>query len=170
MVKEASNSINHMLQMAKTKGLDPQTMAIRYDTIDLIAMPVDTAMLLIICKSGSNTALIATTACILAPEIETMLDQELIAPDENISLDTPETQPAQDNTRETTRTLNNLQEALLTTIGPAAGIIYDDCFEFWTTSNPPDVSRIAELVGYISTELNDPKMFAEFKVAFNNLS
>ena len=88
MVKEASNNIGRMMQMATVKGLDPQAMSIRYDKFIVIAMPIDSnANLLILCEHGSNISLVCTTANMLGPEIKKALEQ---VPEQDIEAPTSE--------------------------------------------------------------------------------
>jgi predicted regulator of Ras-like GTPase activity (Roadblock/LC7/MglB family) len=168
MVSETSSSIGRMIQMARVKGLAPQTMSIRYDKFDIIAKPITPdATLLIICEPGSNTALVTTTAQMLAPEIEKNLAQA--SPTQK---PTPEPEPEPEIVSEikpdviddqTSSALSQIKQALLDTVGPVADMVYDDCLERWTASSPANISRIIELVGCISSEIDNPDLFEEFK-------
>ena len=167
MIKEANNNIGRMMQMAKVKGLDPQTMSIRYDKFTVIATPIDAnAMLLILCDAGSNTSLVSTTAHMLAPEIKKVLDQApkppTKAPEIQEPVETNEPDPDFID-QQTTNALSQIKQALLGTVGPVADMVYDDCLERWTAHNPPNISRIFELVGCISVEIDNPDLFEEFK-------
>ncbi len=63
-----------MIQMAELKGLAPHTMSINYNRFDIVAMPLNNgALVLILCEPGSNTSLVATTACMLTTELENMI-------------------------------------------------------------------------------------------------
>ena len=74
MIETTSANLERMMQMAEVKGLSPQTMSICYNKFDIIAMPLSNdALVLILCDPDSNTSLIATTACMLAPEFEDMI-------------------------------------------------------------------------------------------------
>jgi len=167
MVDETSSSIGRMMQMARVKGLAPQTMSIRYDKFDIIGAPMSSnAILLILCDPGSNTALISTTAQMLAPEIEKLLAQ---GPP---STPKPQVEFAQDPITEedpnfldkqTSTALAQIKQALFDTVGPIADMVYDDCLDRWTANNPPSVSRIFELIGCISSEVDNPDLFEEFK-------
>lgn len=60
--------------MAEAKGLAPHTMSINYNKFDIVAMPLNSnALVLVLCEPGSNTSLVATTACMLATELENMI-------------------------------------------------------------------------------------------------
>ncbi len=167
MVNEASNNIGRMIQMAKVKGLTPQTMSISYDKFTIIARPINSdATLLILCDPGSNTALVSTTAQMLAPEIEKALNQAPKAPKEAPAAQEPVEQNEPDPNfidQQTTNALSQIKQALLGTVGPVADMVYDDCLERWTAHNPPNISRIFELVGCISVEIDNPDLFEEFK-------
>lgn len=173
MVNEASNSIGRMIQMAKVKGLAPQTMTIRYDKFDIIAKPIDPgATLLIICEPGSNTALVSTTAQMLAPEIEKVLAQEAPPAQKTGAVPKPVPEPEPEIVSETapdfidnqtSNALSQIKQALMDTVGPVADMVYEDCLERWTASSPANISRIIELVGCISSEIDNPDLFEEFK-------
>ncbi len=175
MVNDVSNNMGRMMQMASVKGLEPQTMAIRYDKFDIVAMQIESdAMLLVLCEVGSNTSLIATTACMLAPEIVKALQQQ---PEEKIANSTPppnktnsENSPQewQVNTQ-TSQALDEIKQALLGTVGPVADLVFDECMERWTVSNPPDISRIFELIGCLSGEIDNSELFEEFKGKISTL-
>jgi hypothetical protein len=165
MVKEASNNIGRMMQMAAVKGLDPQTMSIRYDKFVIIAMPIDSnAILFILCEPGSNTSLITTTANMLGPEIQKALEQ---TPDSPVKAAVPEPEEKETDqgliTQQTSQALSSIKDALFDTVGPVADMVYDECIERWTASNPPNISRIFELIGCISVEIDNPDLFEEFK-------
>ena len=163
MVNDVSNNMGRMMQMASVKGLEPQTMAIRYDKFDIVAMQIESdAMLLVLCEVGSNTSLIATTACMLAPEIVKALQQQ---PEEKIANSTP---PPKVNTQ-TSQALDEIKQALLGTVGPVADLVFDECMERWTVSNPPDISRIFELIGCLSGEIDNSELFEEFKGKISTL-
>ena len=169
MIKEASNNIGRMMQMATVKGLDPQAMSIRYDKFIVIAMPIDSnAHLLILCELGSNTSLVCTTANMLGPEIKKALEQALKqVPEQNI--ETPVSDPETKGTdqdlisQQTSQALSSIKQALFDTIGPIADMVYDECVARWTANNPANVSRIFELIGCISIEIDNPDLFEEFK-------
>ncbi len=169
MVNDVSNNMGRMMQMAAVKGLEPQTMAIRYDKFDIVAMQVESnAMLLVLCDVGSNTSLIATTASMLAPEIANALQQEpeenstksIPPPDKTINASPPKEWQVN---IQTTQALEEIKQALLDTVGPVADLVYDECIERWTVSNPPDISRIFELIGCLSGEIDNSELFEEFK-------
>jgi len=167
MVNEASSSIGRMMQMAKVKGLAPQTMSIRYDKFDIIGTPMaSNAILLILCDPGSNTALISTTAQMLAPEIEKLIAQTPPSRPETLVELVPESTNEEDQNfidKQTSTALSQIKQALFETVGPIADMVYDDCLDRWTANNPPNVSRIFELVGCISSEIDNPDLFEEFK-------
>ena len=171
MAEEAANNIGRMIQMADLKGLDPQTMSIRYDKFDIIAMPVNrSATLLILCDPGSDTSLITTTACMLAPELEKMIEQTaqpVKEPPPAAQSESKESQRYID--KQTTRALTSIKLALFETVGPIADMVYDDCIERWTENNAPDISRIFEFIGYLSGEIDNPELFKEFKEKISSL-
>lgn len=168
MVDESAANIGRMMQMAKVKGLEPQTMSIRYDKFDIMAMPVDThSMLLILCEPGTNTSLIATTACMLGPEIEKLLKQ---APPPPLEKNTPKRASRVETKNQrppvsphTLQALTTIKQALFDTVGPIADMIYDDSFSQWTVKLPADMSRITDLFNHISKEINNPELFKEFQ-------
>ncbi len=173
MVEEASNNIGRMMQMAKVKGLDPQAMSILYDKFIIIAMPIDSSTtLLILCEPGCNTSLVSTTATMLAPEIKNSLDNDSgSAPESTDETLTPENNTEQDRqlAQQTDQALRKIKEALFDTIGPVADMVYDECIERWTSDNSPNISRIFELIGCISIEIDDPSLFEEFKEKITDL-
>lgn len=166
MVEEAANNIGRMMQMAEVKGLDPQTMSIHYDKFDIIAMPVNSStILLVLCEPGSNTSLVSTTARMLGPELEKMLNQ-VPKPEKEPPAARPPTKSKENQDsidKKTSHALSSIKQALFDTVGPIADMVYDECLERWTTDNPPDVSRIFELIGCISGEIDNPELFDEFK-------
>lgn len=162
MVKEATANISRMIQMAEVKGLSPQTISIRYDNFELIAMPVGSSgILIVLCKLDGNTSLVATTACMLEPELKKMLQQTPKTPSRP-----KEALKAVDE--KTSHLLGDIKQALFDTVGPIAGMVYDDCLEHWTTNGQPETFRISELFNCISEEIDNPKLFSEFKEIMGN--
>lgn len=155
--------------MAEVKGLEPQTMFIRYDKFDIIAMPIGTdAILLILCEPGCNTALISTTACMLGPEIKKSLSNKQANVKSQVS-ETPKNSNQTYINKQTSHALKDIKDALFDTVGPVADMVYDECLERWTANNPPDINRIFELIGCISGEIDNPELFDEFKGKINSL-
>ncbi len=171
MVNETSNNLGRMMQMAEVKGLDPQTMSIRYDKFEIIAMPLDNnATLLVLCEPGSNTSLIGTTAYMLRPELEKSIKEPIPQKEDIVRVAT--IAPSNDQeyiNKETSTALDTIKKALYDTVGPIAEMVYDDCVEQWTKHNPPNVSRIFELIGCISTEIDNADLFDEFKKKISTL-
>ncbi len=171
MIEETANNTGRMMQMAEVKGLDPQTMSIRYDRFDIVAMPISaSSMLLVLCEQGSDTSLVSTTAGMLAPELKKMIEQAPAAVAEPTP--EPQTEPKENLdyiNKQTTHALNSIKQALFDTVGPIADMVYDECLERWTTNNTPDISRIFELIGYISGEIDNPELFEEFKEKISSL-
>ncbi len=162
MATDANSNIKRMMQMAKVKGLSPQTMSIRYDKFTILAIPVDeNSTLLVICEPGSNTSLVATTASMLGPEIEKKLSQ----PREK---ETAPPQTAKSTEQEyvdskTTEALEQIKTALFDTVGPVADMVYEDCLLQWTENKPADMARIFEFLACISKEIDNDELFGEFK-------
>lgn len=171
MAKEASNNISRMMQMATVKGLDPQAMSICYDKFIIIAMPIGSdAALLILCEPNSNTSLVSTTATMLGPEIKKAMEKALGSePEPPASIAVVKNVEQDRTTQQAAQALNTIKKALFDTIGPVADMVYDECVERWTASNPPNVSRIFELIGCISIEIDNPDLFEEFKEKISDL-
>jgi predicted regulator of Ras-like GTPase activity (Roadblock/LC7/MglB family) len=165
MASDVSSNVGRMMQMAGVKGMESQSIAINYDKFIILALSLQNkALLLIICAPGSNSALAMTTARMLAPEIEKSLQQDPGQEQAQTAEPTGQGEPSATQVNEkTTQALDYLKQSLFETIGPIAEMIYDDCFERWTENNHADISRIFELVGCISTEMDNPDLFQEFK-------
>lgn len=166
MAIEANRHVGRMIQMAEMTGMEPQAVFISYGKILILALSISkTFLLLILCKPGCNTSLVTTTAYMLAPELKKLLDQTMITieylPTDDISEPT-ESSPVQVSL-ETTQALEHIKQSLLETVGPVAGMVFDDCIKQWTEIDPADVSRISELVDYISMEINNPELEEDFK-------
>lgn len=163
MATEVSSNVGRMMQMAGVKGMESQSIAINYDKFIILGLSLqDKALILILCAPGSNSALVMTTARMLAPEIEKSLQQSQEQEAATDSTGQGAATSAQVNEK-TAQALDYLKQSLFETIGPIAEMIYDDCFERWTANNHADISRIFELVGCISTEMDNPELFQEFK-------
>ncbi len=163
MATEVAGNAKRMIQMAGVKGLTPQTIAIHYDKFAILALTMENkAILLILCKPGCNTSLVTTTAKMLGPELEKALGQEAGRQGKAAAPATAATGQTQIDAK-TTKALEFIKQSLFETIGPIAEMIYDECLGRWTEKNHADISRIFELVGCISTEMDDPNLFQEFK-------
>ncbi len=169
MTTDAANNVGRMLQMADIKGLDPQSVCIKYDKFNLLTMPInETVLLLTLCDPNNSTALVSTTICMLAPELDKSVvsfqqsgptgleEPPLTSPPESVP-------PPEIDEQKTNDALAHIKDSLFGTVGPIADIIFDDCLEKWTSDNPADVSRISELIGYFSEEIDNPELFEEFK-------
>lgn len=168
MATDATGNIKRMMQMAAVKGLCPQTMSIRYDKFTILTIPVgDESSLLVVCEPGSNTSLVATTASMLRPELEKKLSQ----PQQEQTAPPPqaETQEQEYINSKTSNALAQVKKALFATVGPVADMVYEDCMENWTATNPADIGRILELIACISQEIDNPELFAEFKEKISSL-
>lgn len=163
MAGEVAGNTGRMMQMAGVKGLAPKTVSIHYDTFTILALTLsESAMLLILCKPGCNTSLVTTTSHMLAPELTKTLQQQEAQPEP--SHETPQTNAGSTQIdAKTTQALEFLKQSLFETVGPIAEMIYEDCLERWTANSPADISRIFELVGCLSTEMDNPDLFQEFK-------
>ncbi len=167
MVIEAGNNLGRMMQMAEVKGLDPQSLSIRYDRFDILAVPVvdNSCILLIFCEPGSNTSLVATTAQMLRSELEHFARnpprQEVAAP--------PSDKENEYISRKTAQALDTIKGALFKTVGPLADVVYTDCFERWAAKSTVDISEISELIICISTEMNSTELVEEFKDRISDL-
>ncbi len=168
MATDANSNIKRMMQMAKVKGLAPQTMSIRYDKFTILAIPVDeTSTLLVLCEPGSNTSLVATTASMLGPEIGKKLTQP-----QKKKVVSPETVNSEEQkyiNSKTSKALEQIKTALFDTVGPVADMVYEDCFLHWTEYKPGDVGRIFEFLACISKEIDNDDLFGEFKSKISSL-
>jgi len=163
MATDASSNIKRMMQMAKVKGLAPKTMSIRYDKFTILAIPItEDALLLVLCETGSNTSLVATTASMLAPEIAKKLSQP-----QQKKRDDSETLQYIDP--RTNKALEEIKTALFETVGPVADMICEDCLFNWTENKAADMGRIFELLACISKEIDNDQFFAEFKNKISSL-
>jgi len=168
MATDASSNIKRMMQMAKVKGLAPATMSIRYDKFTILTIPIDNnSLLLVICEPGSNTSLVATTASMLAPEIEKKLGQQQQQESKTDKITV--TQKQEYINPKTTNALKQVKTALFETVGPVADMVYEDCFLNWTENKPADIGRIFELLACISREIDNDEFFAEFKGKITSL-
>ncbi len=174
MATEAAVSLNRMLQMAEVKGLAPQSISITYDKFIVLSMPINpTATLMALCDPGGNVALAATTVCMLAPELNKAVAQQVSnteqsTPAEEEAPSKQKSDTAIDNEK-TTAAMEQIKTALFQTVGPIADIVFDDCLETWTRNNPADISRIFELIGCLSGEIDNPDLFEEFKGKISSL-
>jgi predicted regulator of Ras-like GTPase activity (Roadblock/LC7/MglB family) len=174
MAKEASNNISRMMQMAAVKGLAPKNMSIRYDRFIILTIPInEKSVLLVLCETGSNTALVATTAGMLSPELSRKLTSD--TPTEQstpaTATATAKVSPAQqkETTKATNDALAQIKEALFSTVGPVADMVYEDCRQRWSEKGDEDIARIFELLACISQEIDNSDLFAEFKGKISSL-
>lgn len=168
MTTDASSNIKRMMQMAKVKGLVPKTMSIRYDKFTILAIPIsEQELLLVLCEPGSNTSLVATTASMLAPEIEKKLRQP--QKKESAQKNPIDTQKQEHTNSKTTKALEQVKTALFETVGPVADMIYEECYLNWTANKTADIGRIFELLACVSKELDNDEFFAEFKNKITSL-
>ena len=163
MATDVAANTGRMMQMAGVKGLTPKTISIHYDKFIILALAIqEKSLFLILCKPGCNTPLVTTTSHMLAPELEKTIQQEEQSPTTPADQNNDGTSSHQMDAK-TEQALDFIKQSLFETIGPIAEMIYDDCLERWTANNPADISRVFELVGCISTEMDDPDLFQEFK-------
>jgi predicted regulator of Ras-like GTPase activity (Roadblock/LC7/MglB family) len=168
MATDANSNIKRMMQMAKLKGLAPQTMSIRYDKFTILAIPVnEESTLLVLCEPQSNTSLITTTASILIPEIKKKL--HLPQKKKGTAPKTDNSEEAEYINSKTTDALEQIKTALFETVGPAADMVYEDCLLDWTENKPADIGRISELIACISREIDNDELFSEFKSRISSL-
>ncbi|MEN8189552.1 MAG: hypothetical protein ABFS19_06865 [Thermodesulfobacteriota bacterium] len=73
------------------------------------------------------------------------------------------------NKLETDQALDKIKKALFETVGPIADMVYEDCFEQWESGGTPDISRISSMIDHIEEEIDDQKLFAEFKGKISSL-
>ncbi len=169
MAKDASNNIKRMMQMAEVKGLTPKTMSVRYDRFTILTIPVNShSVLLVLCETGSNTALVATTATMLGPELDRTLSH---GTQTEQSAPVAEALPKQPKaiSEETSKALAQIREALFATVGPVADMVYEDCRQRWSEKGEEDIARIFELLACISQEIDNSDLFAEFKRKISSL-
>lgn len=170
MAKEAGANMSRMMQMAKIKGLAPQTLSIAYNLYSILVLNVgDCGQLIILCEHGINTSLAATTGLMLTPEFEKICTQRVQK--QEITPQITQVQKDEEayiNSR-TTKALEQIRDALFETIGPVADMIYEECIERWTAENPPDIARIFELIGCLSGEIDNQDLFSEFKEKITSL-
>jgi len=168
MATDATSNIKRMMQMAKVKGLAPQTMSIRYDKFTILATPVDeSSTLLVLCEPGSNISLVATTASMLGPDIKKKLGQpqtKKTAPPKTVNKEEQEYINSK-----TTKALAQIRTALFDTVGPVAEMVYEDCYLHWTEEKSADVGRVFEFLACISREIDNDELFREFKTKISSL-
>lgn len=166
MADEVNNNVGRMRQMAKLKGLTPQTVVINYNKFIILTLPQPTSSMLVICKPGCNTSLVTTTVSMLMPELQQGLTKTVATPsvpEKNTSTPTDANATNSELSPETQQALDSIKKALFETVGPIADMVFDDCVEQWTATTPGNLSRIIELVGLVSSELDNPELFQEFK-------
>ncbi|MCK5098981.1 MAG: hypothetical protein KAR45_12820 [Desulfobacteraceae bacterium] len=165
MAMEANRHVGRMIQMAEMKGMGPQVISISFDKFMIIALSISKSfLLLILCNLGCNTSLVTTTANMLAPELKKILEHNIITIEYSPTDSTSKATEAslEQASRETAQTLEHIKQSLFETVGPVAEMVFGDCIEQWTETNPADISRISELVDHISMELNNPELAKEF--------
>ncbi len=173
MISEASSFIRRMIQMAQVKELDPQSISIKYSQFDLLAMQLNPLILLItFCDPETNTPLVATTTCMLAPElIKSISNHPAKEQQGQISSKNDADNGAlkQPDRQKTNEALKLLKKSLLETVGPFADFVYEECYEQWIGDNPADISRILEFITCLSHEIDSPELEEEFKTKIASL-
>ncbi len=170
MARDASSNIKRMMQMASVKGLTPKTMSIRYDRFTILTVPVnETSVLLVLCETGSNTALVATTAAMLGPELDRAFASGGTQTKQSAPVEEALPEKPKEVTEETNKALAQIKEALFATVGPVADMVYEDCRQRWSEKGEEDITRIFELLACISQEIDNSDLFAEFKSKISSL-
>ena len=172
MAREVEGNVRRMVQMAEMKGVEPQTISISFGTYIILALSISkTSLLLILCKPGCNTSLVTTTAYMLAPELVKIQNKTTITIEYSPTDETPEAAepPSGQVSLETTQALEHIKQSLFETVGPVAEMVFDDCVGQWTETYQADISRIVELVDYISTEINSQELVNEFKEKISSI-
>lgn len=156
-----------MLKMGKINGLEITGSRYQFDNCTVVSTPLGPdSILLTICDTQANCSLVATTAEMLAADMEEQLQRGAAAPSPlEEEPDFKGLEPVDEET-----TVENLQEcfgkiedALAEAIGPVAGMILQDYIVKWKKQGPASTDRLHELVEMLLDEISEDPLVQEFK-------
>ncbi|MBM9616154.1 hypothetical protein JWJ90_17940 [Desulfobulbus rhabdoformis] len=156
-----------MCKMGKMNGLDLAGSHFRFDNCTVVSTPLgNESILLTICNTQANCSLVATTAAMLAADMEEQLERGWGAQEKQDG----ETVQAAGQVVQDAAPAEDLQEffsviegALAEAIGPVAGMILQDTIVSWQKKGPARHSRLAELVDLLLDEVDEEGLAQEFK-------
>lgn len=164
---------HRILKLGKLTGLQIGGSAYRFDTCTVVCTPVDgRTLLLTVCSAKANCSLVATTAAMLAGDIQEQLKNNEAAvvgpettPDE---VDRKEEEP--DSESRLQDCFHQIEEALAEAIGPVAGMILQDYIVQWQQNGPASVTRINDLIRMLGEEIQDDDLIRDFRARTKDIA
>ncbi|WP_028580221.1 hypothetical protein [Desulfogranum japonicum] len=156
-----------MLKMGSMHGMEISGTHYRFDTCTVVGTPLGSGtILLTICDTKANCSLVATTAAMLAADMQEQLQKEALEPVVSEAplkvqppIETPEAPPPENDLQEH---FLQIEEALAVAIGPVAGIVTQDYIVKWQEQGPAEASRLKELIAMLCDEISDPALAEQF--------
>jgi len=156
-----------MLKMGKMNGLEIAGSHYRFDNCTVVSTPLGPdSILLTICDTKANCSLVATTAAMLAADMEEQLQRGAVTasasnedPDFK-GLEHADEEPIVEGLQ---GYFGKIEEALAEAIGPVAGMILQDYIVQWSKQGPASFGRLQELVDMLLDEISEEPLVQEFK-------
>ncbi len=156
-----------MLKMGKMNGLEITGSNYRFDNCTVVSTPLGPdSILLTICENQANCSLVATTAAMLAADMQEQLQRGASPPsiqegesDFN-GLEIEDEKPRNEHLQ---KCFTQIEEAFAEAIGPVAGMILQDYIVKWQELGPASKDRLDELVEMLLDEISEDVLVQEFK-------
>lgn len=184
-----------LIQIGGMSNFNVKTAHFRFDKYTVVGMPLDTgSVLLTLCDAQANCSLIATTAAMLAADMQDELEKGVEEPDvpfddvmdlESFELDVPPEEipvsdPAESNAVEANSgaeprdqdlqpVLDRIEQALAGAIGPVAGMVMQDYVDKWKAAGPVVPARLSELANMLIEEIGEKELEQEFLTSVENI-
>lgn len=177
-----------LIQIGGMSNFNVKTAHFRFDKYTVVGMPLDTgSVLLTLCDAQANCSLIATTAAMLAADMQDELEkgvQEPVIPFEEVmelesfELDVPPEEipgfdesngGAESRDEDLQPVLDKVEQALAGAIGPVAGMVMQDYVDKWKAAGPVVPARLSELANMLIEEIGEKELEQEFLGKVENI-
>jgi len=162
-----------LVQMGVMNSLNIKSAHFRFDRYSVVGLPLEKgAILLAICDSQANCSLVATTAAMLVEDMKDELDKPPAPPSSGKPAAMAQQRgdmAAAGGDAKLAAHLKEIEEALVSAIGPVAGMVMTDYLNKWRENGPPAASRLPELISMLVDEIGDASLSSEFKSQLSHL-
>ena len=159
-----------LIQMGNMADLPIQTSHFRFDKYTVIGMPLGSgAVLLTLCESQANCSLVATTAAMLAADMQEELGRDGITAINDTDHEEPATEPEEDDDADMQFLYDEIEHALAGAIGPVAGVVMQDYLKKWKKEGPVIPFRLGELAKMLEEEIGDSELAKDFSAKIQTI-
>ena len=162
-----------LMQMGGMNKLSIKSAHFRFDRYSVVGLPLEKgAILLAICDSQANCSLVATTAAMLVADMRDDLEKtSSVASAENEAAPPSPAKVVSEGSSdpEVDAKLKHIEGALMSAIGPVAGMVLTDYLNKLQENGPVESSHLPELIEMLVEEIGDAVLSAEFKQQLKHL-